>query len=712
MRSNKKSATRFLLKRNLFIGVAVFLVTFMMLPFWGLSHIPNEKETLAAMDLAAPEVITERFIQAVSVEVMTRPLNLELMVILYGGLGFLTAMMLMRHQFSRRQSMLHAALPDKRESDFLRRCVGYGVLCLVPICINFILYLLVAALSGLLEYVKWSVLLPKFGMLLVINFYGFAMGVLASVLTGTYWAALLAGAMLVIGVECTSYLWYDLAGRYLHTLVKDSYTDALLRFSPAYSLYKTFYKPAEFACWPGVVVSVLALALSLVLYRIRKTERAEHTLAFAPLHSLMGFVLPLTGGTLLGMIVMMSFGTEISLIGGMIAGAVLTFLLCRIVFNQRFCGILKQWYLPAASAAVLVLGVAILHHDLLGYDRFLPDREKLTAITYQPRSYDTSEIITLTSDEALDAAFAWCELMHGEVNSYENGLVAGSSAFSGSDVVITYQMGDRKVHRHYPNRRMRNEAQDSLRRIIESDDYRQSIISQCHLDTDSVTRMDVNTQSPMMENDMFFERFGHANRSFDREKDGDAMNTLLSALKWDILNRTLEERQQDALMSIGLTIEIPGSRETRYKQLDIYPGDLNVLNLLFGSDAQEMVQYMTGGYAGNEDIVVLKVDYAYTRREMSEQSVSLRDAIQSVTLAASAEQAKEWIAHSQNTSAKNYYYEPYIEEDPYQRLYVYRMSTVEKYAGSYGYEVPEDKAKLYEESMIPNEGVLDYVGIN
>ena len=95
---------------------------------------------------------------------------------------------------------------------------------------------------------------------------------------------------------------------------------------------------------------------------------------------------------------------------------------------------------------------------------------------------------------------------------------------------------------------------------------------------------------------------------------------------------------------------------------------------------------------------------------MSEQSVSLRDAIQSVTLAASAEQAKEWIAHSQNTSAKNYYYEPYIEEDPYQRLYIYRMSTVQKYSGSYGYEVPEDKTKLYEESMIPNENVLDYVG--
>ena len=710
MRSNKNGATRFLLHRNLFIAIIVFLAAFYMMPFWGLSHIPNEKEMRASMDLTAPEVIAERFTQSVSVEVMTRPLNLELMVILYGGLGFLTAMMLMRHQFSRRQSMLYAALPDRREMDFLRRCVGYVVLCLVPILINFLLYLLVVALNGLLGYVAWDVLLPKFGMLLVINFYGFAMGMLASVLTGTYWAALLAGAVLVIGAECTSYLWYDLASQYLHTLVKDSYTDALLRFSPAYSLYKTCYKPGEFACWPGVAVSVFALVLSFVLCRIRKTERAEHTLAFAPLHGIMGFLLPLLGGTFLGIVVKLSFLSEISLIAGMVVGAGLTFWVCRMVFNQRFCGILRQWYLPAASAAVLVLGVVVLHHDLLGYDRFLPDREKLTAVAYKPRSYDSDEIITLASDEALDAAYAWCGLMHGEVNSYENGLGAGNSGYSGSEVVITYQMGSRKVYRRYPNRIIRNEAQDSLRRIIESEDYRQSFIAGYHLDDGCVTRAYVNTQSPMLENETFYEQFGNANRSLERVKDGEILDTLLSALTMDIQNRTLEERKKSAILSVGLNIETPDSRGTLYKQLDIHPGDTNALGVLFGDKAEEIAEYVTGGYADSEDIAVLKVDFAYTRKEMTEEGVNLRDAIKSVTLAASAEQAKEWIAKAQDTSAKNYYYMPYVEEDPYQRLYIYRMSNVEKYANSYGYEVPEDKTKLYEESMIPNECVLDYVG--
>ena len=76
-----------------------------------------------------------------------------------------------------------------------------------------------------------------------------------------------------------------------------------------------------------------------------------------------------------------------------------------MVFNQRFCGILKQWYLPAAAAVVLVLGIAVLHTDAIGYDHFLPEREKLTAISYRPQNYHSDEYITLTSDDALDAAY-------------------------------------------------------------------------------------------------------------------------------------------------------------------------------------------------------------------------------------------------------------------------------------------------------------------
>ena len=708
MRSTKGNATRFLLRRNLFIGVIVFLIAFYMMPVWGLSHLPNAG-TLAKDSLTS-EMMAAEIAATVSTRVMTDPLNLEMMVILYGGLGFMTAMMLMRHLFSRRQSMLQAALPDRRETDFLRRCVGYAVLCLAPILINFLLYLLVVAANGLMDAVMWDRLLPKFGRLLLINFYGFAMGMLSSVLTGTWWAALLMGAVLIVGAEGLAVLWHHIAAQYLHTWVRATLTDALANLSPAFTLYKGFYRPAEYGCWPGTVAAVLALALSLLLYRVRKTERAERTLAFDGLQPVLSVVLSLMGGTILGIVLMLSFTTDVSLVVGMVLGAALTFWVCRIVFNQRLCGILRHWALPAASAAVLLLGWAVLYTDALGYDRYLPERGALTAISYVPRVYDTGERVTLTGEEALDAAYDWCTLMRDEVNDYDDGTPA-SSMYSGSDVIVTYQMGSRRVYRHYPNNAMRTEAQDSLKRVIESDDYRQSMIDQYQLDSGTVSQMYISTVNAVLDQDAFFEKFNirMLYRSYDRQKDGVVIDLLLEALRQDILNRTLEDKQEMPLLEVDLRIDLPDANDS-FKQVSIYPGDEHFLNALFGEQAEEVVRYASGGFADSEDIVVLKVDYAQTYAEIRQSAADLREIVASVTPAHTPEEARQWMAKAQETSADQRYYMPYREDKPLSRLVVYQMSMVEKYAHFYGYKVPQDKAALYANPEIPAMMMLDYVG--
>ena len=55
-----------------------------------------------------------------------------------------------------------------------------------------------------------------------------------------------------------------------------------------------------------------------------------------------------------------------------------------------------------------MLGVVVLHGDLLGYDGFLPDRAKLTAISYRPVNSWQDGTVTLTGGDALDAAVRWC----------------------------------------------------------------------------------------------------------------------------------------------------------------------------------------------------------------------------------------------------------------------------------------------------------------
>lgn len=708
MRSNNPNATRFLLRRNLFIGVIVFVIVFAIVPFWGLSYIPNVKGSIIAHRL--PQDQPAALSRLVSQTVMTGKLNLEMMVIVFGGLGFLSAMMLMRHLFSRRQGMLHAALPDKRETDFLRRCIAYVVLCLVPIVINFVLYLLIVTMNGLLFYVAWGKLLSKFGLLLLINLYGFAMGMLASVLTGTYWAALLAGAVLIVGVEGMAALWASLAGGYLHTFVEQSFRQMISSLSPAYTLYKGFYRPAEFVWLPGVLAILAAMGLSFLLYRIRKTEAAERTLAFDWLHIVMSFLLPLLGGSLLGIIVLMSFITEISLVLGMIAGAFLTFWVCRMVFNQRFCGILQQWYLPVAAAAVLVLSVGVLHTDAIGYDHFLPDREQLTAITYQPQSYHASERITLTSDEALDAAYEWCAMMRDEVDEYENGY--GDSIISSSGVEITYQIGNKKVYRWYPNRTVRKAAQPVLQRIIESDDYRQSLIQGFYLDTESVDTLSLYSSTSALRNDELYEKFGvfPDYMSLEREKDAPTMDAWLKALKEDILSRTFAEKQKDEILNLQVCATDPATGNSTYQSFDIYPGDEHFLKEVFGDQAKAIADYATGRYAESEDIVVLKITYSMSRAELEALEMDERDAVKAVNQAATPEEAVEWVKNAQSTAADHYYFMSDLEDESYSQLYVYRMSEVERYQTMYNYTIPEDKTQLYAQQEIPYVACLDYVG--
>ena len=82
----------------------------------------------------------------------------------------------------------------------------------------------------------------------------------------------------------------------------------------------------------------------------------------------------------------------------------------------------------------------------------------------------------------------------------------------------------------------------------------------------------------------------------------------------------------------------------------------------------------------------------------------------SVTPAHTPEEARQWMAKAQETSADQRYYMPYREDKPLSRLVVYQMSMVEKYAHFYGYKVPQDKAALYANPEIPAMMMLDYVG--
>lgn len=681
MQNNVRHATRFLLRRYWYMAVVVFVAAFLALPYSALGYLPMRQPSLGDATTFPAETLQD-LTQAVSQDGFFSGLNAEQKAVVYAGLGFLCALVLFRHLFSRKQSMLVAALPDKRATDFGRRLLCYGLYGLLPTALALGAYVPVAAANGLLPYMNWAQAGGRMLSILLMNVYGFAVGTLACALTGAYWTAVLTGALLTAGVEATLYLWQGLAYRYLKTMLD---SNAWLKtYSPAVTLYKGLVKPESF-CWlPGVLAIAAFLGLSLWLYRMRRTEAAGRPLAFEPLHAVLGVLIALAGGTLTGTVFLYTFpDSEMALALGMVMGAAVCWWMSQLAFRLRLRGTQKRWYLGAACAVALLAGLVVLHFDLIGFDRYLPNRSQLTALTYELGEGSSSHtIVTLRSDKPLDAAFHWAELMRDEADAMPKGLQAEGHWLTSSMVTVTYELeGGKTLKRCYPNDTMRTAAQPYLKAMLESDDYLLSVMESWHLSSDA------DIESVLLDSYLwdygvsdldYVNRFGTLRRmSSDLSKDRKGY-VWLEALRADLACRKMEDMQVSPILTLTLNGRDANTQQYFYRSINIYPSDTHLLSAIAGSQAQALSDYLSGGYAENEAALVIRQVYDKTFAEMDAAGEDYRTAIPTESqVAATAQQAAQWVRAAVSINESSEYYMPNLRAACNSMVYVYRREKVE-----------------------------------
>ena len=117
MRNKTAKATplRWMLKRYFFLAVAFTVIFFALFPMQGMMRILSTLQFLE--DIRASQDQTY-YIKELTRDFIYSPLNLEMLCLLVGFLGFAAAMVLFRSMFSRRRSMMCAALPVTRARDF------------------------------------------------------------------------------------------------------------------------------------------------------------------------------------------------------------------------------------------------------------------------------------------------------------------------------------------------------------------------------------------------------------------------------------------------------------------------------------------------------------------------------------------------------------------------------------------------------------------
>ena len=625
-KDQKASPFRWMLKRYVFLLVTVFVITFAVLPMQGMVRVMNEREYLNILEEPLTPGDQYRIRKELTQDFVYSPLNLEILCALFGTMGFAAAMVLFGHLFTRKQGMMYAALPMTRTKDLWLRTGVYGLYCLVPMVLCIAIHPIMVRANGLWElfgpgqYLQWTM------AAVLINMYGFALGVLCAAVFGTFWSAAVGGVLLAGGIELTLILWIRIAHMYLHTMYTIGATREALCFSPVYSLYKSFYEPGRHSLIPGILAIAALFLLAVVFRRAVKPENAGHTLNLKKAEPVLLAWTTVVGGTVGAVVMSLYLGREFMLFLGIILGGCAAWVLTRMLTEQRIHLDFGSWKIPAAAMCVMLIALICLRADVMGFDRYAPKADSLRAVCVQQDQDD--EVIRYETPESIQAGLDWAAVAREDMLAEKR-----EQPYRGAygSVLVTYEKKDgSRTNRQYEWPETRTEMIPALRVLArETGKFRSETLP----DTETASVWS-NLSSFGLSDPDFQEIYGFS----DDIQRGRKPAEICEALRKDLAARTLEDMQRPTLMTVNCDwkeTDEDGRIHYLYRSYEIKPSDKHTLKLLLGSDSEKWIEYAEGGFVENEDILTFLCEY---RRDENDEWV-----LDTWRMAESTEEARQWL---------------------------------------------------------------------
>ncbi len=675
----KASPFRWMLKRNLFLLVAVFLIAFAVFPMQGMMRVLSAAREMETRDGQLSVVTRQYYMKELTLDFVYSPLNLETLCALFGTVGFGAALVLFRHLFSRKQAMLAAGLPITRGRDFLLRTGVYLLMVQLPLAFCLAIYPAAVRAYGLWSLFDPAVYAMRAGSTLLINLYGYAVGALSAALFSTVWSATLSGAVLAVSGEAVMYGWIAMAGWYLHTMYPSGTIRNAARFFPAYTQYKNFYLPERVCILPGVLAAALFGVLAFLAYRRALPERAGHALNHRSLEPAVLAWAVVLGGTACAAVMALYQGQEAVLYIGLAFGALLAWILAGMLVNQRIRPDFRSWKAPAAAAAAMVCALLLLRADPAGYETYAPAAENLAAVRIR-RDFGPGEI-RLESPEEIEAGLAWMAQIRKEGQESRREAPFRTGVYPDALVFCEGKDGS-TVTRQYGYPEDQAAVLPALRVIAKTRGRQMS---------ETLPELPRASWYPALSSfgiygEEFREAFG-----FSLETGGSrAVNAkeLREALRKDLQARTLETLQEPTLIRISFEGVNPENGIYEYSEEDfaIKPDDRNTLALILGADADKWIDYAQGGFAASDRVAVFLCEY----EETGEGETRLKD----WRRAESTDEVRDWMSRVSSGAERMFQW----PENPELRVQVYALDELRDSMedGSFDPEDPETLARLPE----------------
>lgn len=318
----------------------------------------------------------------------------------------LTGIIFFNYLFSKSRVDLYHSIPVNRTRLFITNYVSGVIIYVIALVLEYLIGILIAIPNHYMTGTAFRNILIGMAANFVHFLYGYSVTVFTVMLTGKLAVAVTGVLTLFFFFPVTATVLNFFKEYFYVTYVDFSYIipDALTKYawlSPFSSYGNCLSDMNSFTVYnriidyfvPGSVsqaaISVIApflmaavvTALAYILYRKRPSEAAGKAVAFKIAQPVIRIPIVILGG-LIGTWFMLSsvngFKTK-WLWFGLVLGVVLTHCVMEIIFRESFKALFmdKLQLLICVIAAVLIVGV--YYGDLSGYDKYIPDKNKVEA---------------------------------------------------------------------------------------------------------------------------------------------------------------------------------------------------------------------------------------------------------------------------------------------------------------------------------------------
>lgn len=289
---------------------------------------------------------------------------------------------------SKKKVDLYHSLPVRREWLFATNYINGLLIYLIPYVINLLLCFVILKINGYMNLEMLTTALAAMAINLLFYSLIYTIVVIAVMLSGNFVVSCLgAGVFLSYGPILTilKEMYFN---EFFITYYMDRRGSELLFLSPV-GVYVSTASKIGGNGWPyGTLVKVflatlLLIAFSVYLYKKRPSEAAGKAMAFNLSKPIIKFLLvipfSLGGGILFRNIV--NRASEGWFIFGLIFSLLITHGVIEIIYNFDIRSAFLHKRQILLSAVLTAIIACIFQFDLLGYDKYIPDKDKVKTMS-------------------------------------------------------------------------------------------------------------------------------------------------------------------------------------------------------------------------------------------------------------------------------------------------------------------------------------------